>query len=142
MNNLITSIHIARYRYLKKQYTDTLVFMKIDDKGVAIDNDAVKVSNALNIPITDNKVIVDISVIKSTFDDTLIIPIDEMPKGQRGGRRDNAGRKRCGRSIPINLRLSQEAYDIYSKKKCKTTYIDALIRAFPDFVVEGEDDDE
>lgn len=51
-----------------------------------------------------------------------------VAKPSRGGVRPGAGRPETDRNIPINVRISQIAYDIYKDIKNKSEYIDNLIK--------------
>ena len=51
----------------------------------------------------------------------------EIKKTTRGGRREGAGRKRTIYKRPINVRISDEAYQIYINMSNKSETIDRLI---------------
>lgn len=56
-----------------------------------------------------------------------------MNDNKRGGTRSGAGRPATNRSIPVTIRMSQEALDKLNRlTKNKSEYIDKLIMQQPD----------
>lgn len=52
----------------------------------------------------------------------------EQQKKQHGGSRPGAGRPANDRSIPLMVRISQQAADIVNGQKNKSEFIDNLIK--------------
>ena len=51
-------------------------------------------------------------------------------KKQRGGARQNAGRKVTPYKVPLNVRITQEAADIMAHHPNKSEVIDQLIKEY------------
>lgn len=49
-------------------------------------------------------------------------------KSTRGGYRPGAGRHTTDRSVPLSVRISQEAAEMISQVRNKSQYIDQLIK--------------
>ncbi len=53
----------------------------------------------------------------------------EQKKSNRGGKRPNAGRKKCGRDVTVCIKISRKAYEILKKVsgKSKSAFIDKYL---------------
>lgn len=51
-------------------------------------------------------------------------------KKQRGGARQNAGRKVTPYKVPLNVRITQEAADIMARHPNKSEVVDQLIKEY------------
>jgi len=54
----------------------------------------------------------------------------EEQKKQRGGARQNAGRKVTPYKVPLNVRITQEAADIMARHPNKSEVVDQLIKEY------------
>lgn len=54
--------------------------------------------------------------------------MEQEQKKQRGGARQNAGRKVTPYKVPLNVRITQEAADIMARHPNKSEVVDQLIK--------------
>jgi hypothetical protein len=56
--------------------------------------------------------------------------MEQEQKKQRGGARQNAGRKVTPYKVPLNVRITQEAADIMARHPNKREVVDQLIKEY------------
>jgi hypothetical protein len=56
--------------------------------------------------------------------------MEQEQKKQRGGARQNAGRKVTPYKVPLNVRITQEAADIMARHPNKSEVVDQLIKEY------------